>query len=178
MAGDAENFTVAATPGGIEAQERAGQGRLVASEALPKECPRAELEAMGVVFGEDVDDLFINATLPPGWKKERTDHAMWSNLLDEQGRKRGAIFYKAAFYDRRADMHLCRAINVTRRYGDNDSVDVAVVRGDEVLFVTERIDGSVRERAYFDATDAAEKQAREWADEHYPDWRNPLAYWE
>lgn len=31
---------------------------------------------------------------------------MWSYLVDELGRRRGAIFYKAAFYDRDAFMRL------------------------------------------------------------------------
>ena len=31
---------------------------------------------------------------------------MWSHIVDAEGRKRVAVFYKAAFYDRRADMRL------------------------------------------------------------------------
>ena len=46
------------------------------------------------------------ATLPPGWSRQGSDHAMWAHLLDEHGRQRVGIFYKAAFYDRSAHMHL------------------------------------------------------------------------
>lgn len=105
--GDLDNFAVAATPGGIEAQEAAGQAMLCASAQLPKElhgCTRESLEALGFKFGNDVDELFVTCTLPPGWKKQATDHSMHSDLLDDQGRKRAGIFYKAAFYDRRADL--------------------------------------------------------------------------
>lgn len=105
--GDMDNFMVAATPGGIEAQEAMGQAALAGTkDALPKDCPQKDLEALGFVFGEPIDDLFINATFPAGWRKKATDHSMWSELLDETGKKRGAIFYKAAFYDRRAFMRL------------------------------------------------------------------------
>lgn len=104
--GDIENFRIAATPGGIEAQEKAGQAITNAQETLPKECPRAELEKLGFVFGEDYDELFVNVKFPEGWKKQATDHPMWSDLVDPSGKKRAAIFYKAAFYDRRADMHM------------------------------------------------------------------------
>ena len=65
---------------------------------------------MGIVFGKEVDDLFVEVTLPAGWKKEATDHSMWSKLVDDKGRERASIFYKAAFYDR--DAH----INITQRF--------------------------------------------------------------
>lgn len=98
-----------AMPGGIERQEAMGQAAFVGTKSsLPIECPRAELEALGFVFGEPIDDLFVSVTFPAGWSKKATDHSMWSDLLDDQGRKRGSIFYKAAFYDRRAFMHLER----------------------------------------------------------------------
>jgi hypothetical protein len=98
-------------PRAIEAQEAQGQRELAASEVLPAQCPaedRAALEAAGVVFGDPVagDPLFVNVTLPKGWKKERTDHAMYLKLVDETGTERATIFYKAAFYDRRADMYI------------------------------------------------------------------------
>lgn len=51
------------------------------------------------------DDLFMHATLPEGWEKRPTDHHMYSDLLDAQGRKRASIMYKAAFYDRDASIH-------------------------------------------------------------------------
>ena len=43
--------------------------------------------------------------LPAGWKKQATDHSMWSKLLDESGAVVASIFYKAAFYDRIAEMN-------------------------------------------------------------------------
>jgi len=92
----------------IEAMEADGQRQLVASELLPTDCNTAAFEAAGFTFGDPVpdDDLFRAATLPPGWTRHATDHPMWSHIRDEHGRHRAAVFYKAAFYDRRAFMRL------------------------------------------------------------------------
>lgn len=95
--------------GAIERMEAAGQRELVNSDRLPSKMgDQAEYEALGFTFGpvDESDPLFRPATLPPGWRREGSDHAMWSYLHDEHGRQRVGIFYKAAFYDRRADMHL------------------------------------------------------------------------
>lgn len=94
----------------IYAQERAGQQQLVASQMLPTEAKPsdADFEAAGFTFDKPVpgDDLFRPATLPGGWTKRGSDHDMWSYVVDQHGRDRVAIFYKAAFYDRRAFMRL------------------------------------------------------------------------
>ena len=92
----------------IEASEKFGQTELINSEQLPIKCRpgRDNLESAGVVFGEPTkgDPLFCEATLPPGWQKRQTEHSMWSKLIDADGKVRATIFYKAAFYDRRAFM--------------------------------------------------------------------------
>ena len=97
-------------PGMIEASESCGQSELVNSTQLPVKVrgDKTKLEAAGVVFGEPTqgDSLFCEATLPEGWKKERTDHSMWSKLVDADGNERASIFYKAAFYDRDAFMNV------------------------------------------------------------------------
>lgn len=95
----------------IEGMEAAGQRQIVNSDRLPVEIKwstQADLEALGFVFGEHDpgDNLFRKATLPAGWKREASDHSMWSYLVDEAGKRRVAVFYKAAFYDRRAFMRL------------------------------------------------------------------------
>jgi len=97
------------TGGAIERQERDGQRQLVNSDRLPSDCGgRAPWLALGFTFGDPDphDPLFMPATLPPGWKRQATDHSMGSVIVDTLGRERVSIFYKAAFYDRKADMHL------------------------------------------------------------------------
>ncbi|MEU6614458.1 hypothetical protein [Streptomyces parvus] len=94
----------------IGAQEKAGQQQLVHSDRLPTDIQgdRQAFEALGFTFGDPdpSDPLFAPATLPDGWTRQAADHDMWSYLLDEHGRRRASIFYKAAFYDRSAFIRL------------------------------------------------------------------------
>lgn len=121
----------------ITDMEAAGQRQLVNSDQLPTDCgdeqPYLDL---GFVFAEvvDGDPLFRHVTLPDGWKREGADHAMWSNLLDGEGRRRVSIFYKAAFYDRRAAMYLTHPTSVLSdlEYGDADPVSLPI---DDLLTV-------------------------------------------
>ena len=85
-------------PGAIERSEAKGQEELVESEVLPTSYngdKKKDFEKIGIVFGDVVegDSMFQEVTLPAGWKKIRTDHSMWSKLIDEQGRERASIFY-------------------------------------------------------------------------------------
>src|SRR5262245_10694052 len=99
-------------PAGIEAQEAQGQREMVASTVLPTEVnfreSDADYEALGFTFGEVVagDPLFRQATLPEGWSRKGSDHAMWSYVVDERGIERVGVFYKAAFYDRKAGLNI------------------------------------------------------------------------
>ncbi len=98
----------------IPAQESRGQRELVNSCQMPaknnsygsnKRSVTDQYKLMGIKVSETQDkndDLFLEVELPEGWKKEATDHSMWSNLLDHKGRRRASIFYKGAFYDRDA----------------------------------------------------------------------------
>jgi hypothetical protein len=106
-----EHLMVAMIPGGagIEAQEAQGQRELLASTTLPSDIDdQNAFEALGFTFGPPVegDPLFREATLPEGWKREGSEHAMWSYIVDARGIRRVNVFYKAAFYDRRAHMGL------------------------------------------------------------------------
>lgn len=103
-------WVMGGNPSAIVQQEARGQKELVNSTQLPTKCSpasRATLEAAGVVFGKpnERDPMFCDATLPAGWKKVATDHSMWTDIVDETGKKRGSIFYKAAFYDRSATLY-------------------------------------------------------------------------
>lgn len=98
--------------GQIERQEAAGQASFVSSDVLPARGPSnrpvleedALIAALGIEWGELLPDdpLFRYAKLPPGWSKRPTEHSMWSEIVDEHGVVRADVFYKAAFYDRKA----------------------------------------------------------------------------
>lgn len=104
----------------ILGMEAAGQRQLVNSDVLPAEATGREygsdgwplLIEMGFVKGDPVpgDALFVNATLPEGWTRQAADGgAYWSYLIDDRGVRRVSVFYKAAFYDRRASMRVIYA---------------------------------------------------------------------
>lgn len=105
------DFLFGAHPIGIEVQESVGQRELIESSQLPTKVnnpsdvgSQQTYTAMGIdVIGfSKGDELFQDVVLPEGWSKSGTGHSMWSYLLDNKGRKRASIFYKAAFYDRDA----------------------------------------------------------------------------
>src|SRR3546814_9750516 len=59
--------------------ETDGQRALVNGTMLPKDirgATREQLAALGFEFGADVDELFVQCELPPGWTKRETEHRM------------------------------------------------------------------------------------------------------
>jgi hypothetical protein len=106
--------------------QRAGQGELVAARAenvlsLPTALrdPRELFEAMGLVFGETPKDdpMFTPTTVPEGW-----------SVVDDRGRPRASIFYKAAFWDREAFMRVLSRFRIERDYESADARDRSVTR--------------------------------------------------
>lgn len=184
--GDASGFLGLAMlmggSGAIERQEAQGQQSFVNSDTLPMEMSPADKQALencGVKFLGPVpgDDLFQFVELPKGWTKQATDHSMWSELRDEKGRKRGGIFYKAAFYDRKAHLHLTTRYTVQFDYGRNDAAVSQVKDGEKAIFSSEPIpysEGSPR----WQTSDRADAIAKAWVSEHFPQWQDASAYWE
>jgi hypothetical protein len=92
----------------IEGMEAAG-GQQFASEPelMPADGPWDELVELGFAPPEPTDDpLFVRTRLPDGWSKRLLDDPRGGEILDERGLPRVGTFYKAAFYDRKADCHL------------------------------------------------------------------------
>ena len=99
------DWVMGGNPNAILAQEAEGQKQLCASQQLPKDGLRPEKAAQHgiVIVGPSAgDDLFVDVQLPEGWQIKPTDHSMWSELQDADGKRIAMIFYKAAFYDRTA----------------------------------------------------------------------------
>lgn len=164
-------------------------------ETLPHKfnnCTRNQFVKMGIIFGEEADDLFSYVALPKGWKKQPTSHSMWYKLLDEQGRERASIFYKSAFYDRDA------FLNIIKRFGcsyhpvlgyENPEYQKGAWVGvatdcNTIIWQTEEIEPEPKYEAdrdiwiaWIDKRDELVKKARLWLVENYPEWENPLAYW-
>lgn len=181
-----ENFIATCIPGGIEAQEKRGQMEQAQKQTLPLDLRgREHFEALGFVFGAPVEEIFQETTFPEGWKKVPTDHAMWSDLVDDKGRKRGGIFYKAAFYDRRAHASLSSRFHVSKDYESKEPTETVMVV-DACGLVDRKIEGipkadwsgdSEKAREASGKCEAAADDLTAWLDAEYPDWRSPVAYW-
>lgn len=164
----------------IRTQKARGQHSFVSSTTLPTNIRegREVLEAAGVKFGEVVenDPLFQYVELPRGWKKVPIEHSMWSELVDDKGRKRASIFYKAAFYYRDAFLNVVRRFAYGLDYDREDKEHVWVAQildCGQVIYTTEPIP-IVRPEEKEEWRTIAET----WLDEHYPNWRDPGAYWD
>lgn len=178
----------------ITGMEKRGTQELAAQNTkLPVEGSGDPLWAkLGFVWGEPVagDPLFRNVTMPAGWRLQTTDHDMWNKLLDEKGRERASIFYKAAFYDRRAQLHPPnKRFGVSARYEKNDFNSSAVTVIDRVTTPETVLrewpmrtqpkdysdtDGYAAARAM---TDADRTEAIAWLTKERPQHEDPLAYW-
>jgi hypothetical protein len=173
-------WVLGGNPRGIEAQEARGQQEVANTDTLPKDMGGNEkaLKDMGFKIEGPVpgDNLFVYATLPPGWKKKPTDHDLYTDLVDDKGRVRGSIGYKAAFYDRWANLSMKRRIQLSVDY-DNKTAGVALVKaGDTLLFKTKE-HKSDKKMAY-DLREDARAEAVAWLKKYFPDYDSPAAYWD
>ena len=178
--------------GSIEAQEARGQRELVASDVLPADgSDNPAWAKMGVIFGAPVqgDPIFRAVTLPAGWKKEGTDHAMCSKLLDDNGRKRADIFYKAAFYDRSAHISPSRRFSVRQVYGKtydaNAPLQFEVTDRDRRVFATEEVVspggryGSPEDVKRQDDEKRLSAECAAWlVSNGFPSWEDASAHWD
>lgn len=171
----------------IYAQEASGQRSFTTSDTLPTDMgqdDRKALEQAGVVFGDQVpgDEMFTYATLPAGWKKVATSHSMWSHLVDDKGRKRASMFYKAAFYDRSAHLNTNRRFGVGMDYerSDEGAVVKFVTDGETKVFTTKEYpyEGEEHGSDYREQNRAANDEVVTWLKERYPNWEDPSAYWD
>jgi hypothetical protein len=169
-------------PRAIENQEAVGQQELVESDILPVDGSEG-LEKIGFQLGDVIEDdpLFRYVKFPEGWtKRPAPDHSMWSYVYDERGCERLSVFYKAAFYDRKAHTHVTPRytvdyIDVTDRTNvGHQVVDRAT---DKVLFGS--ADGP-KEEGEPDWKTANRNQDRctAWLKDNFPEYQDPFAYWE
>ena len=165
------DMLIAMIPGGIEASEKIGQIDVARSETLPRIGllgeDRARWESVGVRILDEGDStragtedaLFCRVELPAGWRKVPADHYLYTNLVDQRGRERGQIFYKAAFYDRSANITMLRRFGVKRDYARDDFrsvIQYQVTDGGVVVFRSE-------ERSAYDTGKTGEHGVRAYA---------------
>ena len=166
-----------------EGQQRAVNNTMVAKKMRPS---RQDWEQLGFAFSDiSGDDVLCKATLPEGWIIVPTDHSMWNDIIDQNGRKRGSMFYKSSFYDRDAHMDLNCRYGVRSDYIGDDYSTTEIYFGNdsEKLFVAGQVHrqkNATREEilAEYDEMDRLKAMAKKFGDENYPDWKNVHAYWD
>ncbi len=162
----------------IDLVNRKGQSDVVCDHYLAKNMnpSREYWEKVGFTFDDnDSDQVLIKATLPEGWslKKEEIYHTY---MIDDKNRTRGYMFYKAAFYDRDARMNLYTKYSVRTNYLESGDTEIYFGSKDEKLYVAGIITRGDPIR--FTKEEKLREQARLWGKEYYPDYQNPLAYWD
>lgn len=199
-----DNLLASSTPGGIERQEASGQRDLVRNQEVPIKLgsPKELFEKLGFKFGRTIDKLFQEAQLPEGWKKVPSpSHSSYSYVLDEKGRARWMMYYKAAFYDRCADGY-----SLSRRYRYHAQKDYEFKGPGEKPVWGEVLDygipfdpketyhGGVKPKVIYRSQepffvpknvfdiDRIEKMVRlemeMWIEANFPGYEDPLAYWD
>lgn len=148
---------------------------------------RETLAKWGVKFLGPVegDPSLQQVELPTGWKKIPTYEPRLVMLVDDKGRERARICLFAEH----------KTLVIQPRFGIIERPDLlrvggrvtavacdgcAVLGAGDLLFGVETDDSIPREdkRDRMRARRELVKQASAWLDEHYPDWRDPLAYWD
>lgn len=185
LAAEALGFGIlAGTPAAIYASEKRGQAELVQSTNMPIDLhDRTAFERCGFVFGDKIDDVFQVATLPPGWFRQATDHSMWSKICDDKSRDRVSVFYKAAFYDRRAHASLILRFRIGSKYEEDGHVPYIEVTdcGKPVKTFghwTTKPESHESRMVRYREVEEQEKIAENWMRENYPNWKDPTAYWD
>lgn len=183
----------------IEGEERCGGQEMAAADQLPADGFMLSAQRYGaavVLFNQiftaaggkigdrsEGDPLFVDVTLPPGWKKEKTEHPLWTHLLDANGNVRAKIFYKAAFYDRAAHLSPVARFYATTTVPDpakscdgQPAVPVILDSNHRVLWRG----GQVKENPNksWEANDQARETAQIMLAKCYPDHENLGAYWD
>ena len=142
---------------------------------------RKGLEDAGVVFGDIVanNELFVHATLPPGWRVVRSNHPLWHDLIDANGNKRASIFDKRDVFDRRAYLAVATRFAVQQGYELEGAVDAYVTDTGMRIYTTAAYPYTEGDEAsVYQAFAAAKAEAEAWLDAHWPDWRDASAYWQ
>jgi len=213
--GSADNLIHYMLGGTVEQQEEQGRNELIIADQLPKtnnDFDRSALEIykkIGVEIVEDNnnDDLFFSVKLPKGWSKKCTGHNLWTDLLDDKGRKRACIFYKAAFYDRKAFINFEKKITMkvdrlgfinndysqeegSLNYISNKTPFCGVIKDfdGKILFKTDEIrcDIELTKKGFttdeykmesYKIKNKLREECLEWLKIKFPDWEKEEAYW-
>lgn len=123
---------------------------------------------------------YVRVELPSGWRVIPTNDYKWTNLVDEKGRKRGEIYCMPTF--NLPDTYIqacCRYTIVFVRADLNMSQSISQVKDcEQVLFTSQPFTFKLHDvESSLSAQHKAGSQSVNWLNEHFPNWRDPSAYW-
>lgn len=168
--------------------EEEGQRELLAANGASLPITGSEhpcFAKMGIVFGAALDGFFREATLPPGWSLEASgEHVMWTDLVDDRGRKRARLHHKALLTARMASMkptvrYIAR-IEYQGEFGRPGESNRGFVFDNSTqteIFTTRTLRREGNDRMFL-KTDTLKQEVAQWLKEHFPDHEDPAAYWD
>lgn len=200
----------------ITDQEKAGQNELIKSQQLPvnpggspfkNEEELKKIKEVYKKWGMDPkltegDELFYTVELPKGWKKEQSGGSYWSDLLDDKGRVRAHIFYKAAFYDRHSHISFVSLYSINKIYPDYEEMNSQedfhercnlekyqweIKKGTEDFYRSKirEFKRIYKKEEHYEWHNEMEKvdrsgqiECENWLKERLPNWKDIHAYWE
>ena len=135
---------------------------------------------------ENFDKHFVTITLPEGFllgEKKECSGFKQTAILDENGNVRGYVLINKEDC-KISNIHLCNKYGVytnKKKNGECDSYTTYFGTKDEVLIegASFRIYGRYNSASYEDSLIIkSREECMRMADEFYPEWRNPNAYWD
>lgn len=149
---------------------------------------KSQYEKMGISILGEHDDLFYDVQLPEGWYIKATDHTMWNDLIDNNGRKRAQFFYKAAFYDRRAFINFKTRYHITVEHTAPSGADYDIwiksdmqgfaKDGEYVIFSTRCVPGAEDFDEERRINEELYAELEQFMEVNYPDYKDINSYWD
>jgi hypothetical protein len=184
------------------------QATMVHSPVFPVQMRpnRKAYELAGFRFGNRLDELFVEASLPHGWSLQPTGHYMHSDIIDDRNRRRGGVFFKPDVWDRRARAYLEQRYSVDVDYSSEEyetlrkqtpSLDNPLDTFKHVHYTATVLDNkgsAVWQEGPISPEEAGwnpavgnrwpdfryelQRHAENWLDTNKPNWRDVTAYWD
>ena len=159
------------------------------------EYTRQLYEQMGIRIMSNLDKLFYSVELPEGWKIKETNSPLWNVVLDEKNRERIAVYCSKNQYTgtKTYSELVCRYSYLVCPFDDYKS-DISQDErnvmawylyftdcGEKIMKLQTMTAGlgcefNLGESHLIPTT--LNELGTDFLDKNYPDWRNPLTYWD
>ena len=133
-------------------------------------------EKVGFEFKDSENPNFYEATLPSGWRIKRLAPTGWVWIYDQKGRTRGNYYFDPNNTTIPGDARLNTRYHIFSHYRIPYEKHPFFVVEDGLAPIDKPlcIAGSNTK----DTAEASKLKAEEYLNTHYPDWKDPSAYWD